>query len=146
MYNKGMSRRHPQPKPAPPPEPAPGDPDRWANYVTAALRYASIHPQILPEKPILTFYGTIPGFEGLHYASSDGVHFLSYFWHTIEDWLEYRLANRLPIPLLPGVATPTLEDFEEYDAIRAYDEAKAEGGTPIPLDQALAMLGLDRAD
>jgi hypothetical protein len=59
---------------------------------------------------------------------------------SLEDWVEYRLANRLAIPLLPDVDTPTLEDYEEYDAIRAYDQAKARQGTPIPLDEAFALL------
>ncbi len=31
-----------------------------------------------------------------------------------------------------------LEELEELDDIRAYDEAKASGETPIPLEQALA--------
>ena len=30
-----------------------------------------------------------------------------------------------------------LDDLDELDAIRAYDEAKNSGETPIPLDQAL---------
>jgi hypothetical protein len=71
---------------------------------------------------------------------------LGYLLGALEDWLEYRLANRLPIPHIPGMETPTLEDLEEVAAIRAYDDAKAEGGTPIPFDQALALLGLDKAD
>ena len=37
-----------------------------------------------------------------------------------------------------------LEELEELDDIRAYDEAKASGETPIPLEQALAEIRRNR--
>ena len=37
-----------------------------------------------------------------------------------------------------------LEELEELEDIRAYDEAKASGETPIPLQQALDEIERDR--
>jgi PHD/YefM family antitoxin component YafN of YafNO toxin-antitoxin module len=37
-----------------------------------------------------------------------------------------------------------LEELEELDDIRAYDEAKASGETPIPLEQALSEIRRNR--
>jgi PHD/YefM family antitoxin component YafN of YafNO toxin-antitoxin module len=37
-----------------------------------------------------------------------------------------------------------LEELEDRDHIRAYDEAKASGETPIPLEQALAEFRRNR--
>ena len=33
-----------------------------------------------------------------------------------------------------------LEELEELDDIRAYDEAKASGETPVPFDEAIARI------
>jgi PHD/YefM family antitoxin component YafN of YafNO toxin-antitoxin module len=37
-----------------------------------------------------------------------------------------------------------IERLEDLDDIRAYDEAKASGETPVPLEQALAELESER--
>jgi PHD/YefM family antitoxin component YafN of YafNO toxin-antitoxin module len=37
-----------------------------------------------------------------------------------------------------------LEELEDLDDIRAYDEAKASGETPIPLEEALARIKKSR--
>jgi PHD/YefM family antitoxin component YafN of YafNO toxin-antitoxin module len=37
-----------------------------------------------------------------------------------------------------------LEELEDLEDIRAYDEAKASGETPIPLEQALAEIRRNR--
>jgi hypothetical protein len=37
-----------------------------------------------------------------------------------------------------------LDELEELADIRAYDEAKASGETPIPLEEALAKIRLER--
>ena len=125
---------------APPPKPQPGDPARWVAYLRTALRLIDINALTYPEKPTVFFYGTIPGFEGLHYSSSDGEHFLAYFHATLEHWLAYRLANKLPIPQLPGLDQPTLEDLAELEALEAghaFDRAIIEDET-MPLEQLLA--------
>jgi hypothetical protein len=37
-----------------------------------------------------------------------------------------------------------LEELEELETIRAYDEAKASGEKPVPFEQALAEIERDR--
>jgi hypothetical protein len=37
-----------------------------------------------------------------------------------------------------------LEDLEDLQAVREYDEAKASGETPIPLEEALARIEKSR--
>jgi PHD/YefM family antitoxin component YafN of YafNO toxin-antitoxin module len=37
-----------------------------------------------------------------------------------------------------------LEELEELDDIRGYDEAKASGETPVPFDQAIARIERNR--
>ncbi len=37
-----------------------------------------------------------------------------------------------------------LEELEELDDIRAYDEAKASGETPVPFDEAIARIERNR--
>jgi len=37
-----------------------------------------------------------------------------------------------------------LEELEDLEAIREYDEAKASGETPIPLDEAIARIARNR--
>jgi PHD/YefM family antitoxin component YafN of YafNO toxin-antitoxin module len=37
-----------------------------------------------------------------------------------------------------------LEDFEDLQAVREYEEAKASGETPIPLEQALSEIRRNR--
>jgi len=37
-----------------------------------------------------------------------------------------------------------LEELEDLEAIREYDEAKASGETPIPLDEAIARIERNR--
>ncbi len=45
--------------------------------------------------------------------------------------------NRVAVVLDIEVYRQILEELEELEAIRAYDEAKASGETPIPLEDAL---------
>lgn len=137
-----MSRRPPQPESpaAPPANAGPGDPARWVAYTSTALRYIAFTTQQYPEKPTVLISATIPGFEGLSYASVDGERFLIYFRTALEHWIAYRLANRLPIPELPGVDPPTLEDLAELNAVaagRAFDQAIVEDAA-MPLEQLLA--------
>jgi len=109
-------------------------------YTNTALRYIAITTQQYLEKPTVLISATIPGFEGLSYASSDGERFLTYFHAALERWLEYRLANRLPIPQLPGLDPPTLEDLAELQAVeagRAFDRAIVEDAA-MPLEPLLA--------
>ena len=37
-----------------------------------------------------------------------------------------------------------LEELEELDDIRAYDEARTSGETPVPFDEAIARIERDR--
>ena len=142
IYDKGMSTAsHPPPQTDPDVPPA-GDAERWGAYIHAAFTRISISPVILHDKhSAIHLVATAAGFEGWHLLLPiEPDHLIGRVLGSLEDWLEYRLANRLSIPLLPDIDTPTLEDYEEYDSIRAYDQAKAHQGKPIPLDEAFAIL------
>lgn len=52
--------------------------------------------------------------------------------------------NRIAVLLDIREYEQLLEELEELDAVRAYDEAKAAGDEFIPLDQALAEIDQER--
>jgi hypothetical protein len=53
--------------------------------------------------------------------------------------------NRVSVILDLDTYQQLLEALEELEDIIAYDEAKASGETPIPLDQAIAEIEQERA-
>jgi len=52
--------------------------------------------------------------------------------------------NKITIVLDVKEYEQLLEDLEELDAIRAYDEAKESGGRAIPFDQAIKEIRQSR--
>ncbi len=61
-----------------------------------------------------------------------------------ERYLVDEHGNRIAVLLDIGEYERLLEELEELDAIRAYDEAKASGDEFIPLEQALAEIDQER--
>ena len=143
---------HPQPPPKAAAEPLPppprGDAARWGAYVEAAIPRIVMTTAFLPEKqPSLHLIATAPGFDGWQVVLRVEADFLHRLLASLQDWLEYRLANRLSIPRLPDVATPTLEDYEEYDAEQDYRWGRAmlqTGEPPHPMDDVFAEIEAGR--
>ena len=54
-----------------------------------------------------------------------------------ERWLVDEKGNRVAVVLPIAEYDQILEDLEELEDIRAFDEAKASGEKPIPIEQAL---------
>jgi len=68
-------------------------------YIQAAMRQATY--EILPDDG--TFYGSIPGFQGVwaNAATLEGCR--EELQAGLEDWIIYRLANNLPLPAVDGI-------------------------------------------
>ena len=68
-------------------------------YLEAAMRRANY--EILPDDN--TFYGDIPGFDGV-YANSDNLETCrSELKKVLEEWILFRLSRNLPLPIVDGV-------------------------------------------
>ena len=144
-----MTTSHPQTEPNTPAVETPGDAARWGAYLEAALPRIVMTSAFLADKrPRIHLIATAPGFDGWQVALPVDQDFLQRLLVSLQDWLEYRLANRLPIPRLPDVATPTLEDYEEYDAERAYAWGRSMlqvGEPPRPMEDIFAEIEAERA-
>lgn len=57
-----------------------------------------------------------------------------------ERWLVDENGTRVAVVLDVNEYNHMIEDLEELDDIRAFDEAKASGETPIPIEQALTEI------
>lgn len=70
-----------------------------AEYFHAALRHA--HYEILPDDG--TFYGEIPGFQGV-YANAETLESCrDLLAEVLEEWTLLRVARRLPLPAVDGI-------------------------------------------
>ncbi len=68
-------------------------------YVEAAMRKA--HYEILPDDG--TFYGEIPGFNGV-YSNADTLETCrEELKEVLEDWLLLRISQHLPLPVVDGI-------------------------------------------
>ena len=68
-------------------------------YLEAAMRRANY--EILPDDN--TFYGDIPGFEGV-YANSDNLETCrSELREVLEEWVLFRISHHLPLPIVDGI-------------------------------------------
>ena len=68
-------------------------------YLDAAMRRAVY--EILPDDN--TFYGDIPGFEGV-YANSDNLETCrSQLKEVLEEWILLSISRHLPLPIIDGM-------------------------------------------
>ncbi len=68
-------------------------------YLEAAMRRANY--EILPDDN--TFYGDIPGFEGV-YANSDNLETCrSELKEVLEEWILLSISRHLPLPIIDGM-------------------------------------------
>ncbi|MHB8648007.1 MAG: type II toxin-antitoxin system HicB family antitoxin [Thermomicrobiales bacterium] len=74
-----------------------------ADYFHIALRHAQY--EILPDDG--TFYGEIPGFQGV-YANAETLEACrDLLAEVLEEWTRLRIARHLPLPIVDGVV-PTI--------------------------------------
>ncbi len=68
-------------------------------YLEAAMKRANY--EILPDDN--TFYGSIPGFEGV-YANSDNLETCrSELKEVLEEWILLSISRHLPLPVIDGI-------------------------------------------
>jgi predicted RNase H-like HicB family nuclease len=69
------------------------------NYIRAAMRQARY--EILPDDG--TFYGEIPGFDGI-YANADTLEACrEELEEVLEEWILFRVSRNLPLPVVEGL-------------------------------------------
>jgi predicted RNase H-like HicB family nuclease len=69
------------------------------NYIRAAMRQARY--EILPDDG--TFYGEIPGFDGV-YANADTLEACrEELEEVLEEWILFRVSRSLPLPVVEGI-------------------------------------------
>ncbi len=69
------------------------------NYIKAAMRRAKY--EILPSDG--SFYGEIPGFEGV-YANTDTLEACrEELEEVLEEWILLRVSRHLPLPVVDGI-------------------------------------------
>ena len=69
------------------------------NYIRAAMRQARY--EILPDDG--TFYGEIPGFNGV-YANADTLEACrEELEEVLEEWILFRVSRNLPLPVVGGI-------------------------------------------
>ena len=69
------------------------------NYIQAAMRQARY--EILPDEG--TFYGEIPGFDGV-YANADKLETCrEELEEVLEEWVLLRISRNLPLPVVEGI-------------------------------------------
>ena len=69
------------------------------SYIRAALRRANY--EILPSDR--TFYGEIPGFEGVYAASDTLEECRDMLEEVLEEWILLRVSRHLPLPSIDGI-------------------------------------------
>ncbi len=71
----------------------------FTKYRRAAMRHARY--EILPSKS--TFYGEIPGFNGV-YAEADTLEDCrDELEEVLEEWILLRISSHLPLPMVDGI-------------------------------------------
>jgi predicted RNase H-like HicB family nuclease len=60
------------------------------------------HYEILPDEG--TFYGEIPGFQGVYANAATLEACREELAEVLEEWLLFRIANRMTLPVVDGVA------------------------------------------
>jgi predicted RNase H-like HicB family nuclease len=70
------------------------------DYINAALRRAKY--EILTEDG--TFYGEIPGFDGVYANAPTSEECRGELMSALEDWILFRVSRQLPLPEVAGLA------------------------------------------
>ena len=69
------------------------------NYIQAAMSHAKY--EILPDDN--TFYGEMPGFDGV-YANADTLEACrEELGEVLEEWILFRVSKNLPLPAVDGI-------------------------------------------
>jgi len=69
------------------------------NYIRTALRQAKY--EILPDDG--TYYGEIPGFDGV-YANAETLEACrEELEEVLEEWILFRVSRNLPLPIVEGI-------------------------------------------
>jgi predicted RNase H-like HicB family nuclease len=69
-------------------------------YIQAAMNHA--HYEILPEDG--SYYGEIPGFEGIYANTASLEVCREELQEVLEEWLVLRVSQRLPLPVVDGIS------------------------------------------
>lgn len=69
------------------------------DYIRAAMRQAKY--EILPDDG--TFYGEIPGFEGVYANASTLEECREELEEVLEEWVLLRVSRHLPLPVVDGI-------------------------------------------
>ena len=70
------------------------------NYIRAAMRQARY--EILPDDG--TFYGEIPGFDGVYANATTLEACREELEEVLEEWILFRVSKNLPLPPVDGIA------------------------------------------
>ena len=68
-------------------------------YIQAAMRRAKY--EILPDDG--TFYGEIPGFEGVYANAASLEECREELAEVLEEWILFRIHKNLPLPVVDGI-------------------------------------------
>ena len=68
-------------------------------YLSSAMRKAKY--EIIPDDG--TYYGEIPGFKGVYSNSENLEDCRNELEEVLEEWLLYRIANSLQVPVVNGI-------------------------------------------
>ena len=69
------------------------------NYIRAAMRRA--HYEILPDDG--TYYGEIPGFDGVFANAATLEACREELEEVLEEWILFRVSRSLPLPVVDGL-------------------------------------------
>lgn len=69
------------------------------NYIRAAMRQAKY--EILPDDQ--TFYGEIPGFQGVYSNATTLEACRENLEEVLEEWILFRVSRNLPLPVVEGI-------------------------------------------
>ena len=69
------------------------------NYIRPAMRRASY--EILPDDD--TFYGEVPGFDGVYANANTLEACREELEEVLEEWILFRVSKNLPLPVVDGI-------------------------------------------
>jgi predicted RNase H-like HicB family nuclease len=75
------------------------------SYIRAAMKAARY--EILPDDK--SFYGQIPGFQGVYANAPDLETCREELESTLEDWILFRVSRGLPLPVADGIKLEVAE-------------------------------------
>lgn len=75
------------------------------SYIRAAMRQAKY--EILPDDH--SYYGEIPGFQGVYANAGTLEECREELESTLEDWILFRVSRNLPLPTVDGIKLEVAE-------------------------------------